>query len=148
MGGAGRGRRCGRDAAGPRSAVLPGVRVLLRVVEAVAAASDAHRAACEGEQEEDYERDPEACGAASAVSHWTSVIGTVMMDNEQRESGGRKVEGREDEVEKRMKVGGELKRKDELTRPGSRVRLDAVQLMHLLLDPAIEGDVGQECEKR
>ena len=52
------------------------------VGEAVAAASDAHRAACEGEQEEDDERDPEACGAASAVSHRTSVIGTVMMDKE------------------------------------------------------------------
>ncbi len=32
----------------------------------------------------------------------------------------------------------------ELTRPGSRVRLNSVELAHLTLDPAVERDLGQE----
>ena len=63
---------------GDSAAVLPRVWVRLRAVGAVAAAPEADRAACAGEQDEDDEGDPEACGAVSlVVGHQPTVSGTA-----------------------------------------------------------------------
>ena len=46
------------------------------------------------------------------------------------------------------KKGSRGEREGRLTRPSSGVRLDALELAHLALDPAIERDVREECDER